>query len=120
MLSFLLLILKFRFQYIEHLVDGAFLKVGFVDYLLAWHVEDGFCRGAADAFEGVDNPAVDFVAEFIKINVVAVLCEAVNVDLVAGQHCGKLDVQTAFSDGKRHLFRKQHHLGALLFLVDAD
>ena len=57
----------------------------------------------------LDDPALDFVAEFGQLDVVdfVLLLLAENVDLVAGQSAGEFDVRSAFANGERDLIAVQ-------------
>ena len=57
-------------------------------------------------FTAVDDPLVYFVREFVEINVVDGLFAfdfAEDVDGIAGEHGGELDILAAFTDGEAHL-----------------
>lgn len=97
-----LLILKLGFENREQVVDGVFLKIGFVDNRLAVHRKDIFGCNASDALESVDNPCVNFVLEFVKIDIIVEVFAvvAVYVDYVACEFGGKFDVECVLADGE--------------------
>ena len=88
---------------------------------MAWSVEH--CLGGCTTygFQCIDNPLVNLIVEAVQVNVVLLVVEVtVNVDGVAGELRGELDVQSATANGKRHLVGAKEHLGMLGLLVDAD
>ncbi len=72
--------------------------------------------------EGLDHPGIDFVLEFVEIDILFLHLVALTVDVdhISGKHRCELDIQTLLADGQRHLFGTEEHLGLLLFLVDTD
>ncbi len=99
-----------------------FFEVRLVEECLARGVEHALGGDTTYVLKGVDNPCVDFVAEFVKEDIVLVnhLGIAVYVDFVAGKHGGQLDVVAVLADSQRHLFGTQEHFGLLCFLVKTD
>ena len=106
---FVLFFLVFAAEHFEYFVDGAFFEVRLVEECLARGVEHALGGDTTYVLKGVDNPCVDFVAEFVKEDIVLVnhLGIAVYVDFVAGKHGGQLDVVAVLADSQRHLFGTQ-------------
>ena len=67
-----------------------------------------------ELFEYAMHPQVDIfiLYRFIQF--------AEHVNGVLSQHTGQLDIQTAFTDSQRHLFRFQEDFRLVLFLVQTD
>ena len=115
------LVLKFRLEDSDDIVNSVFFKVGFLDKFFLWSVEHRLGSSATHILESFDNPSVDFVAKFVEIDILFVVVEvAVNIDFVAGEHRSEFDVQSAFTDSLSHLFLAEEHLGVFRLLVETD
>ena len=116
-------LLKLCPQHFQHIVDGLLLKVGLLNEHVARSVEYSLGRVETDALDGVDNPLVYFVREFVEVDVLvdlALVKLAEYVNCVFGQHAGQLDVHTAAAYRQRHFFGTQVNLGLLVLLVNVD
>ena len=113
------LLLEFRFQYLDDFLCLFQLQVGTGGDLFDGQFQHALGRVAAAGFQGVDHPAVDLVGKFGECNVF-LLDFAVNIDIVAGQHLRKPDIQTALADGERYLVGLEIDRSCLLLLVDGD
>ena len=65
----LLLVLEFGLKYAYEVVDGVFLEVRLFNEGLTWSVEHALCGHTAYVLQCVDYPSVDFVLEFVKVDV---------------------------------------------------
>ena len=83
-----LLFLELGAEDAEHVVNGCFLKVGFVDEQLAGSAENTLGSDKPYVLELVNDPSVDFILESIKIDVLSerFFGVAVNVDNLSGKH----------------------------------
>ena len=72
-------------------------------YLVHGKCEHSLGSVAADALEGVDDPLLDLVVEFIEHYVLLVLAGFVlteDIDLITCQLTGQLDIAASLTDGK--------------------
>ena len=63
------LLFKLRFQNSENFVHGVLFEVGFLDQCFTRQRKHTLRSSASDTFQGLDHPVVDFVAEFVEVNV---------------------------------------------------
>ncbi len=79
-------------------------------------VNTDFSRIDADGFNSVNHPSVDFISELVQIDVFilrAFIQLTEHVDSVLSQHTGQFDIQTAFTNSQRYLFRFRRNTSAL-------
>ena len=96
------LLFELSFEHSENLVNGFFLEVGLFDKHFAWSVYHSFCSVESDSFDSINYPLVDFVGEFVEVDIFVGFVfahYAEHVDGILCQHAGELDVHTATSDG---------------------
>lgn len=98
------LLFKLCSQYAEQLVNSLLLEVGSGDEHLTWSVEYLLSSVEANVLDGVDNPLVNFVIEFIEVDILLVLILVVElaeyVDGVFGKHRSEFDILTTTADGE--------------------
>ena len=114
---------KLGSEYLQHVVNGLFLEVGFLYEHVARSVEHSLGGVETNALDRVDDPLVDLVRELVEIDVLVYLALvelAEYVDSIFGKHAGKLDVHTAAADGQRHFFGTEINLCFLVLLVNVD
>src|ERR1700712_166253 len=78
------------------------------------------CRSATDAFQFVNHPGFDLVAEFIKVDIESFdfpFIVAEDVDRESSQLLGQLDINALTSDGQGNLVWFQIDIGLQLFAV---
>ena len=76
-------------QHLEHVVDGLFLEVGFLNEHVAGSSEHCLGGVESDALDGVDNPLVYLVRELVEVDVLVSLLFAYlteYVDGILGEH----------------------------------
>lgn len=83
-----LFFLELGFEDADHIVHCVLFKVGAVDKLLTRGVEHILRCDATHILEGVDDPCVDFILEFIQVDIFVNLFGGVtvNIDGVACEH----------------------------------
>ena len=90
-----------------------FYKVGALDELFFWEVEDVACGVAAYFDEFVDDPFINFVGEFAQVDVFVVFVGvAIDFYFVAAEFAGEFDVAAAFTDGEGDLVGGHEDFGA--------
>ena len=90
---------------------------------ISTYIQYSLRRINTDSLDCINHPSVNFISELIEIDIFIsyILIQfAEHVDSVLGQHTGQLDIQTAFTNSQRYLFRFKEHLGFFLFLVQTD
>ena len=118
------LVFELSAQDAEHLIHGVLLQVGLLDEHLTWCVEHALGGIESDILDGFHHPLLNLVLELVEVDVLSVGSVVVelteDVDGIAGEHAGELDVETVLTDGQRHLLRLQIDVGFLVLLVELD
>ncbi len=105
----------------EHILDGLLLEVGALDELVITEVEDRLGGVATDALEDIDDPRLDLVREVLKADILLSLrLLAEDVDIVASELDGELDVATALTDGHGNLLGVEVDLSLAAIVIDND
>ena len=120
-LCFLVGVVEFCFQNFDNFIDRIFFEVCAFDKLFPAFCQYAFRRGTTDAFQCLDDPFVDFVFEFIEIDIffLAFVYIPVYIDRVTGEHAGEFYVEAAFSYRERYLFGFEEYFCLFLFFVEA-
>ena len=105
------------------MVYGVVFEVGLFSDHISGGIQHFSCGAQPHVLHGVDDPLVYFVREFVEINVVDGLFAfdfAEDVDGIAGEHGGELDILAAFTDGEAHLVGIEEDVGLFEFFVDLN
>ena len=71
------------------MVYGVFFEIGLINNHVAWSIEHFACGAESHLLHGINNPLVDFVREFVEVDVIlllSVFCFAIHIDGVSGEH----------------------------------
>ena len=105
------------------MVYGVVFEVGLFGDHVARSIQHFACGAEAHILHGVEHPLVHFVGELVEIDVVDGLFAfdfAENVDGIAGEHRGELDILATFTDGEAHLVGIEEDVGLFEFFVDLN
>ena len=104
----------------QDVIQRLLLEVGLLEQLLTASTEHGLGRRVVVFLEAAEDPRVDLVAELIQVDVLLGVPVAEDLDAVARQQRGELEVGCILTDSQGHLVGAQVDLGLLALLIEGD